>query len=94
MPKNTASAAGGAMPVDPRLTAIRASIADTLGEMHALIDALDAPALPVEDKLLAVADMLEEIRALIDAGQHDDAEAKLNAAKAMLAVARGEGAAQ
>jgi hypothetical protein len=68
MSKQTASADGGAMPADPRLRAIRDSIERTLGEMDSLIDAFEAPDLPVvADK----ADLPDVIRAVIATGRYD-----------------------
>jgi hypothetical protein len=53
-----------------------------------------SPEIAGREPLLAVADMLEEINALIDAKHYDAAEAKLAEAKAMLATVKIDGGAQ
>jgi hypothetical protein len=103
MSKHTASAAGGAMlaegrqlvaDLDPEL---RASMRRTLEQMVVLFGDSTAPALDEiagREPLLVVADMLDEIVALIAAKHYAAAEAKLTEANAMLAAVEIDGGAQ
>jgi hypothetical protein len=103
MSKPTVSAAGGALLAEGRqLVAaldpdLRQSMRRTLEQMVVLLGDGTAPALDEiagREPLLAVADMLDEINALIDAKHYDAAEAKLAEAKALLATVKIDEGAQ